>query len=258
MNQAQHPEKLEKLEKPANPGPMVLWKNNKTITRTYTRTQSRTQPETLLPMTCDRWLKTSTQRTQILYRGDVSMILYHLHLGVGDTVLESGTGTLGLTYALSALVGARGKVHTVECNQERYAEAQKEIGLAGLSNTEIYHDTIGGFLQKNTGTRPDRQILQKPVDKVVLDIPEPDEVIEGVVSVLRDLGRVCCFVPCVEQIQRVLKKAATLPVKVERLVENIEIPHKPKCLEEGVYGTTPQRVMRGHTGYLLFLSKTSK
>ncbi|KAI5185641.1 tRNA (adenine57-N1/adenine58-N1)-methyltransferase catalytic subunit [Nematocida homosporus] len=215
---------------------------------------SQTKTAVCLPyVSCDLWLRSSTQRTQILYRADVASILYYLDIRAGETVLESGTGTLGLTYALSGLVGAHGQVHTVECHPERYVAAQQEIQLAGLSNTTIYHSTINEFLIQNSTNSGPTQVRPH---KIILDIPEPEEVLNTAFAQLPDNGRLGCFIPCIEQIQRVIKQASTLPdVQILQMIESVEILHKPAKISATAYGTVPACPSKGHTGYLIFFSK---
>lgn len=218
-------------------------------------------------MTCDRWIKTSEQRTQILYRADVSLILYHMSLKAGYVLVESGTGTLSLTFSLSKAVGDSGQVRTVECNEQRYCAALKDIKQADLKNVTAYNCRVEDYLK----TVPDL------VDGIVLDVPEPDLVIFPALDRLRPLAVLCCFVPCIEQAQRVIfqvreynKKGAPgkktenqdaeesaqgSRARIDRMVENVEVPHKPVRLAEDRFGTAPLPVIRGHTGYLLVIRR---
>lgn len=173
----------------------------------------------------------------------------------GDIVIESGTGTLSLTYALSQAVGAEGKVHTIECNRERYHAALKDISYAQMRNTLPYNDTIENFIL-STSVRP---------TKIVLDIPEPENTLPGALNILLPSGSLCCFVPCIEQVQRLLLCLSTIKIAeivqepsavvIDRLLEVVEIPHKPVSLAPDVYGTVVAEKVRSHTGYLLFLRK---
>lgn len=204
-----------------------------------------------LPLNCDRWIKTTSQRTQIIYRADASIILYYMELEPTGRIVESGTGTLGLTYVLSRYL-TEGTVDTVEYNKERYAEAKKEIAEIPLENVTIHNGKIKEYLEE--------AIKQKSkFNGLVLDVPDPEDVIEEGVEVLIPGSKIVCFIPCMEQVQRVLEKTEkTEKLKVERLLENVEIQHKPALLytEEGTeYGTTPAERIRGHTGYILILQR---
>ncbi|KAI5192601.1 tRNA (adenine57-N1/adenine58-N1)-methyltransferase catalytic subunit [Nematocida sp. AWRm77] len=228
-------------------------------TRPSARTRSSAgtaMPKTYLRMTPDRWIKTSPQRTQILYRADTSLILYFLEVRHGHTLIESGTGTLGLTYVLGRAVGPSGAVHTVEQNAERYAHAKKEIEEYGLANTSIHHGDIAHFLEASASAQDGASPLPSQADGIVLDVPAPEGALGTASRVLRPNGRLVCFVPCIEQVQRILCTAKGTPsLRLDRIAENTEIPHRPFRLAHAEYGTVPARQIRGHTGYLVFLSK---
>ncbi|KAI5190228.1 tRNA (adenine57-N1/adenine58-N1)-methyltransferase catalytic subunit [Nematocida minor] len=214
-----------------------------------TRDRESTECPVLLELNCDRWIKTTSQRTQIIYRADASIIVYHMALLHTARVIESGTGTLGLTYVLSKYLRA-GTVDTVECNADRYTAAKKEIEKVGLNNVRIHCSRVLEYLQSVVESK-------ERADGLVLDVPEPDEVLQTAEDALRPGSAVCCFVPCIEQVQRVLKKAEELPrLKVEKLLENIEIAHKPALISTEPareYGTTQDTQIRGHTGYIILM-----
>ncbi|KAI5163203.1 tRNA (adenine57-N1/adenine58-N1)-methyltransferase catalytic subunit [Nematocida ausubeli] len=202
-----------------------------------------------MDLNCDRWIKTTSQRTQIIYRADASIIVYHMALPNTARVVESGTGTLGLTYALSNYF-LDGHVDTVECNDERFAAAQKDVRLAGMSNVTVHHSKVLEYLMC---------VVERAekVDGIFLDVPEPEEVIEVAAAALHPGGKIACFVPCIEQVQRVLEKQSLLSgLHVERLFENVEIQHKPIMIQthpSKEYGTVPDDKIRSHTGYILIL-----
>jgi tRNA (adenine57-N1/adenine58-N1)-methyltransferase catalytic subunit len=202
----------------------------------------------VVPMCAKRWIESVRFRTQILYGADVAMILYMAEIRAGQTVVESGTGSLGLTYALSKTVGERGKVFTFEVDRERCEAASKEIGES-MDNVEIAERDV---VAHGFG-------MEGPVDGVILDLPTPQHVVREAERVLSDEGVFVVFVPCIEQVQSVLKVLAERETfETPRMFEILEIPHKMKSLkmgEERVYGTAPASMMRGHTGYIVLTRK---
>lgn len=210
----------------------------------------------ILPMTCDRWVKTVRHRTQILYRADVSLMLYMMGVRAGDIAVECGTGTLSLTYALSKAVGSRGRVFTFEANSERYEAAKREVAQAQLENvTATERDAVEGGLWHG-------EMEGLEISKVLLDLPTPHLLVPEASVLLAKGGALCCFVPCIEQIQslaRVLREHAG-EFSAPRMFENVEIGHQPRSTSprggaDRVYGTIPSGQIRGHTGYLLFATK---
>jgi len=228
----------------------------KLLKRVFETEKSGEDGETLhtrrrFPMSCDRWIESSSQGTQILYRADISMVLYYTEIRKGQVVVESGTGMLGLTYCLSKIVGECGLVHTVEQNEERFERAKKEIEKAELKNTTVHKGAVKEFLKEFSN----RTGLQS-ADRVVLDVPKPHEVLNESAEIVSEGGKVMCFVPCMEQAQRVLHAAEGHPaLQIEQMLENVEIQHKPTRISEGVFGTVQKPLIRGHTGYLIFLKK---
>lgn len=226
---------------------------NKKLTRVQARNTAATSSSSIiLPLNCDRWIKTTSQRTQIIYRADASIILYHMALPSNSRVIESGTGTLGLTYVLSKYL-TEGTVSTVEYNRERYEAAKKEIESVKMDNVSIHQGKIQDYLKEQASKK-------ERANGLILDIPNPEEAVTIGSEVLYPNSKIVCFIPCIEQVQRVLAETEkTKRLKINRLLENIEIPHKPSALHtaEGLeYGTTPANIIRGHTGYILILETT--
>ncbi|KAH9385506.1 tRNA (adenine57-N1/adenine58-N1)-methyltransferase catalytic subunit [Nematocida major] len=227
---------------------------NKKLKRAYTEKAptegSASAPPVLLEMDCNRWIKTTSQRTQIIYRADASIILYHMALCRKARVIESGTGTLGLTYVLSRYF-SEGRVDTVECNAGRFAAAEADVQRAGLSNVKTHFGTVQEYLQRRIDAK------ESPADGLVLDVPEPEGALKAASCAVRPGGVVVCFVPCIEQIQRIMQAVQEIPaMRIDRLLENVEILHRPATIQTApakVYGTKPDDLNRGHTGYIMLL-----
>lgn len=149
----------------------------------------------ILQPTPDLWSSCVRQRTQIIQPSDQAVILSQLWLRGGSVVLESGTGSGIFTTALARVVAPRGHIHTFEFNEHRATVAAEELKRNGLGETvTVKHRDVctDGF--------PDE--LYGKADAVMLDVPSPWLAIEHAKRALKNGGRICCYSPCIEQVQR--------------------------------------------------------
>ena len=149
----------------------------------------------VLQPTPDLWSMCVRQRTQIIQPSDQAVILSQLWLRGGSVVLESGTGSGIFTTALARTVAPTGRVHTFEFNGHRAAVAQEELARNGLgdavvvSHRDVCEDGFPGA-------------LDGCADAVMLDVPSPWLAIKHAKRALKTGGRLCCYSPCIEQVQR--------------------------------------------------------
>lgn len=173
-------------------------------------------------------IETAHKQTQILYEADISLILHFLHNTT--LVLESGTGSGTLTRFF------KGEVHTYEKDIKRYEKLKEEFKLIGYKNIKLFNGDI-------------REVeFSSFYDGVFLDIPDPEKVIGKVYDWMVDNGRICVFVPGVEQI---LKVRDVMENKYEIfIVENVKRDFVK--VKEGVVNNRNQY---SHTGFLIFGTK---
>ena len=63
-------------------------------------------------------IKGVKRQTQIIYPKDIAYICMRLGVGPGRSIIEAGSGSGGLTLALSWFPGTTGQVHTHEAREE--------------------------------------------------------------------------------------------------------------------------------------------
>jgi tRNA (adenine57-N1/adenine58-N1)-methyltransferase catalytic subunit len=214
----------------------------------------------LLRPTPELWTRSLPHRTQILYSADISLIIQFLRIQEGSRVIESGTGSGSMTHALSKAVGPSGKVFTFEYHPGRAEQARQEFSSHKLDNVVLTHMDVckQGFTEG----------LQ--ADSVFLDLPEPWTAIPFLKKSIRDsrgIVRICCFSPCIEQVQKTckeLRQNGWSDIEMyETLLRNVEVfdtnfskkrrpddekPHDKELVSK--FSTAA----RGHTSYLAFAS----
>ncbi|EGR31192.1 tRNA methyltransferase, putative [Ichthyophthirius multifiliis] len=140
-------------------------------------------------------------KTQILYQADISIVISKLNIQPGSIVVESGTGSASLSSSIARVVQNSGHLFTFEFNEERAKNGQEVLNTQKLKNFDvIWRDVISfGFLPQE-GEK--YNLSKNKADAVFLDLPRPSEAICHAVEVLKKGGRLCCFSPCIESVQK--------------------------------------------------------
>ena len=95
-----------------------------------------------------------------------------------------------------------------------------------------------------------KEIEEKELDAIILDIPNPWEAMENVWNSLKVGGYFCSYSPLISQVEKTvteLRKHSFIEIKT---FENIQ-----REMVVSSYGTRPSFDMLGHTGYLTFARK---
>lgn len=164
----------------------------------------------LLHPTPELWTVSLPHRTQIVYTPDSSYVTQRLGVTSGTRVIEAGTGSGSFTHSFARSVGLEGRVFSYEFHEPRYEEAKKELEDHGLVNTLITHRDvcIGGFEVENIPAGFKAEAANDiNVDVVFLDLPSPWTAIPNLEKVISQTTRVgiCCFSPCIEQVDKTVK-----------------------------------------------------
>ncbi|KAI1298447.1 tRNA (adenine(58)-N(1))-methyltransferase catalytic subunit TRMT61A [Halotydeus destructor] len=171
----------------------------------------------ILRPTPELWTMCLPHRTQILYFNDISLITQQLELRPGSVVIEAGTGSGSLTHCMARTVAPHGHIWTFDFHEIRVIEARKEFESHGLSDVV----TVNQRDVCQTGFPTE---LTNKIDALFLDLPHPWEAIEIAKKMLKKNGRICCFSPCVEQVQ---KTAIALQEKKFTEICTLECLHRP-------------------------------
>jgi len=174
---------------------------------------------------------------QVIYPKDLAMILFWADVFPGARVLEAGTGSGALTLALLRAVGTDGRVITYE--------QRDEFARRALANI---HMRAGEVSTLSVRLRPVEDGLpeEDPVDRVVLDLPEPWKLTAAVARVLRPGGILLSYVPTIIQSHQTTE--ALQRERAWALVETFETLVRPWNIEG--MSVRPFHRMVAHTGFI--------
>lgn len=174
---------------------------------------------------------------QVVYPKDIGPILVWADIGPGMTVLEAGTGSGALTLALVRAVGREGRVVSVERREDHAAHARARI--------EEFLGEVPANLELRVGNVEDWVEGVDP-DRLVLDLPEPWEVVPAAAEGLRPGGILCAYLPTVPQVEQLARAMRGAGCFVETTTFEVLMR------EWSVAGRSvrPEHRMVGHTGFI--------
>jgi tRNA (adenine57-N1/adenine58-N1)-methyltransferase catalytic subunit len=174
---------------------------------------------------------------QVIYPKDLAMILFWADVYPGCRVLEAGMGSGALTLALLRVVGPDGRVITYEQREEF---ARRALANIHMRCGEVTNLTV------RLGAVEDGVADEQPVDRVVLDLPEPWKLTQAMARVLRPGGIFLSYVPTIIQSQQTAETLAR--DRHWALVETFETLFRPWNIEG--QSVRPFHRMVAHTGFI--------
>lgn len=178
---------------------------------------------------------------QIITPKDAATILMHCGVRSGDSVLEVGAGSGGLTTALLSAVYPGGRVHTLELKEENAKRVERNVNRTDIGGCWSY--TIGDARESDPG-------IDWEADVLTMDMPDPWLALDNLGPHLRSGGRICIYVPNMNQVESSVNKLRDLGYADVYALENIQ-----RYLEVHPGGVRPSFDTLGHTGYLVFARK---
>jgi tRNA (adenine57-N1/adenine58-N1)-methyltransferase len=174
---------------------------------------------------------------QVIYPKDLAMILFWADVYPGCRVLEAGMGSGALTLALLRAVGPDGRVITYEQREEF---ARRALANIHMRCGEVTNLTV------RLGAVEDGVADEEPVDRVVLDLPEPWKLTQAMARVLRPGGIFLSYVPTIIQSQQTAE--TLVRDRHWALVETFETLFRPWNIEG--QSVRPFHRMVAHTGFI--------
>ena len=182
---------------------------------------------------------------QVLYPKDLALIPMWADVYPGARVFEAGTGSGALTMALLRAVGPRGLVVTYE--------AREDFSRTARLNIERYMGAVPNLLAFRNNAYEGIQLLEDevPFDRVVLDLPEPWQVVPHAARALRFGGVYLSFVPTVPQVQQTV--AALQGVAGFAMIETFETLLRTWSIQGR--SVRPDHRMVAHSGFITVARK---
>jgi len=175
---------------------------------------------------------------QVIYPKDLGAILIGADVFPGARVLEAGTGSGALTMTLLRAVGPGGHVVSYEVRNEFARIAERNIRrFLGAADTLVLRrqDIYAGILREDA-----------PLDRIILDVPEPWRIAGHAVEALIPGGIFCSYVPTVPQVVQTTE--ALRHAGAFDLIETVEVLLRPWNIDG--LSVRPAHRMVAHTGFL--------
>jgi tRNA (adenine57-N1/adenine58-N1)-methyltransferase len=174
--------------------------------------------------------------SQIIYPKDSGFILMKLSVQSGQTVLEAGTGSGGMTTVLAQSVGPTGHVVSYDIREDMQRRAQRNLEWLGLTDrvTLKLRDIAEGFDETDA-------------DAFFLDVPNPWDYTGQVRRALKGGGFFGSILPTTNQVSTLL---SAMQRDGYEFIEVCELLLR-------YYKTVPERLrpvdrMVAHTAFLIF------
>jgi tRNA (adenine57-N1/adenine58-N1)-methyltransferase catalytic subunit len=192
----------------------------------------------LRPLLVD-YVMSMPRGAQLIYPKDAAQIVLEGDIFPGAQVLEAGAGSGAMTCSLLRAVGAAGRVVSYEVRADHAEHARR--------NVETYFGNAPANWQLIISDVADADLAAGSVDRVVLDMLAPWDVLDTVSRVLVAGGVLIVYLATVTQLSKTVEALRDQQCWTE--------PRAWETLQRGwnVVGLAvrPQHNMRGHTGFLV-------
>lgn len=192
----------------------------------------------LRPLLVD-YVMSMPRGAQVIYPKDAAQIVHEGDVFPGAQVLEAGAGSGALTCSLLRAVGPGGQVISYEVRDDHAEHARRNVAT-------FFGDAPDNW-QLRIGDVADAEEADSSIDRVVLDMLAPWEVLDAVARMLVAGGVLMIYVATVTQLSKVVEALREQQCWTE--------PRSWETMQRGwnVVGLAvrPQHNMRGHTAFLV-------
>jgi tRNA (adenine57-N1/adenine58-N1)-methyltransferase len=192
----------------------------------------------LRPLLID-YVMSMPRGAQVIYPKDAAQIIHEGDIFPGARVLEAGAGSGALTCSLLRAVGPEGRVISYEVRDDHAEHARRNVDTFFGQRPDTWDLVIGDVAGAD--------LDDASVDRVVLDMLAPWEVLDAVARMLVPGGVLVIYVATVTQLSRTVEALREQQCWTE--------PRSWETMQRGwnVVGLAvrPQHNMRGHTAFLI-------
>ena len=192
----------------------------------------------LRPLLVD-YVMSMPRGAQVIYPKDAAQIIHEGDIFPGATVLEAGAGSGALTCSLLRAVGRDGTVISYEVRDDHAEHAQRNVATFFGAEPANWRLIISDVV--------DSDLADASVDRAVLDMLAPWDVLDAVGRMLVPGGVLIIYVATVTQLSRTVEALRERQCWTE--------PRSWESLQRGwnVVGLAvrPEHTMRGHTAFLI-------
>ena len=192
----------------------------------------------LRPLLID-YVMSMPRGAQVIYPKDAAQIIHEGDVFPGARVLEAGAGSGALTCSLLRAVGPGGEVISYEVREDHAEHAKRNVDTFFGGVPDTWRLIIGDLV--------DTDLPEASVDRAVLDMLSPWDVLDAVSRVLVPGGVLIVYVATVTQLSKAVEALRTQQCWTEpRAWETLQ-------REWNVVGLAvrPAHNMRGHTAFLI-------
>ncbi len=195
----------------------------------------------LRPLLID-YVMSMPRGAQVIYPKDAAQIIHEGDVFPGARVLEAGAGSGALTCSLLRAVGSSGRVISYEVRDDHAEHARRNVATFFGAEPENWDLVVA-----DVNDAADSGLGEASVDRVVLDMLAPWDVLDVVARLLVPGGVLIVYVATVPQLSRTVEALREQRCWTE--------PRSWESLQRGwnVVGLAvrPQHNMRGHTAFLI-------
>ena len=186
--------------------------------------------------------------TNIIYDADAMAMISSAGIGPGDTVLEIGTGSGGMTYFLAFYCTKNisvGKVVTIDLRSEHSAIARENLEKVQLAE----------HVDFRVGDINSQEVLPEidTFDAAFIDMPTPYDLLESVKKAIKCGSSIMVFLPNWYQVEQTIAKAQELDLTI---INVFETSRRPMDVKPNRHVMRPVFRALVYSGIIIHLMKT--